>query len=85
MPRFIFRYSRPGPRPAEHLERCRNLPGVTVLDDSAPRMLLVEADADHLEALKASLPGWTVSQEESYHLPGPHPSIEQARDLEEPQ
>ena len=50
MGRFILRYRGPGQKPAKDVARVRELSEVRVLDDSAPRMLLVEAPAEDASA-----------------------------------
>ncbi len=69
MSRFILRYRGTGAKPAGDVERVRALPSVTVLDDSSPRMLLVEAPQTELNALVDSMPGWIVTQERMIPLP----------------
>lgn len=69
MSRFILRYRGTGPKPTVDVERIRALPSVTVLDDSSPRMLLVEAPQTELKALVDSMPGWIMTQEQMIPLP----------------
>jgi hypothetical protein len=73
MGRFILRYRGAGPKPAEDVDRIHHWPHLRVLDDSSPRMLLVEGSPSDLEALVGSLPDWMVSQERTYRVPDPHP------------
>jgi hypothetical protein len=73
MSRFILRYRGAGAKPTEDVDRIRRLPHLHVLDDSSPRMLLVEGSPDDLQALVGLLRDWTVSQERTYRLPDPRP------------
>ncbi len=73
MGRFILRYRGPGQKPAEDVARVRELSEVRVLDDSSPRMLLVEAPAEAKGTLADALPGWLVSEEKTYRIPDPRP------------
>ncbi len=73
MGRFILRYRGVGPKPAEDVERIRCFPHLYVLDDSSPRMLLVEGSPDDLQTLVGSLRDWMVSKEQTYRLPDPLP------------
>ena len=70
--RAIFRYSGANPKPAEDIERIKQIPGLDVLDES-PRMLLVEADWPTAQSLAATLPNWTLSTESTYDIPEKRP------------
>ncbi len=74
MDRFILRFKGRG-ETAEDLERIRSAPGVTVLDDAASRMLLVEASSETVEGLVKSMPGWIFTREQMVRLPDPRPKI----------
>ncbi len=67
-----MRYVGEGLRPAADVQRIREAPGLTVLDDGT-QMLLVEASAGRLRELMGSLPGWTCTPERSLRLPDPRP------------
>ncbi len=69
MDRFILRFQGSGPKPAEDIERIRTLSNTTVLDDSSPRMILVEAPEAELKALVDTMPGWVISKERTIPLP----------------
>jgi hypothetical protein len=84
MHRFILRYRGQGAKPAADVERVRNLKGAKVLDDSSPRMLLVEAHEETLRGAVADLHDWMVSPERTYAVPQPSPILEAARDLKPP-
>jgi hypothetical protein len=84
MHRFILRYRGPGAKPAADVEHVRNLEGAKVLDDSSPRMLLVEAPEETLRGAVASLRDWMVAPEQTYAAPRPSPILEAARDLKPP-
>jgi hypothetical protein len=73
MNRFILRYRGEGPKPAEDVERIRSLEQVRVLDDSSPRMLLVEGPGTGLKTLVASMPQWVLTPERMIPLPDPRP------------
>lgn len=66
--RFVLRYQGTGPPPGADLARIADLSGAVILD-SSPRMLLVEADADGLGVLAATLADWVMAPEQ--HLPLP--------------
>jgi hypothetical protein len=71
MNRFILRYRGEGQKPAEDVERVRSLEEVRVLDESSPRMLLVEGPGTRLKTLVASMPQWVLSPERMVPLPDP--------------
>jgi hypothetical protein len=73
MSRFILRFRGTGLKPAEDVERICALRNTTVLDDSSPRMLLVEAPEAELKALVDAMPGWVMTQERMISLPDPRP------------
>lgn len=73
MRRFILRYRGPEPQAAKDVERIRHLRHVKVIDDSSPRMLLVEAPEVEVKSLMASMPGWIMTPEQMVPLPDPRP------------
>lgn len=73
MSRFILRYIGMGTKPNTDIERIHASSDVTVLDDSSPRMVLVEASGADLRALVDSMPEWVVAEERMIKLPDPHP------------
>lgn len=75
MGRFILRFRGTGPKPAEDVEHIRALPNISVLDDSSPRMLLVEAPEAELKALIDSMSGWVMTPERMIPLPDPRPKL----------
>jgi hypothetical protein len=77
--RFILRYRGQGAKPTSDVARLRSLPGVSVIDDSSPRMVLVEAPEEALRRLVEQTHDWVMSHEQTYHLPTPHPSLDKAR------
>jgi hypothetical protein len=81
MDRFILRFRGPSPGPAEDIQRIRSLRRLTVIDDSSPRMLLVEAPETELKALVDSMPGWIVTQEKMVPLPDPRPKPRKSDDM----
>jgi hypothetical protein len=71
--RFILRFTGRGAMPGSDLEQVRSVPGVTVLDSSSPRMLLVEASPRAVRQLAEALPEWTYALEQTIPRPGPRP------------
>jgi hypothetical protein len=55
----------------EDLDRIEKAPGVTVLDHSVKRALLLEGSDDAVEALRGQLPNSIVAREVTYPRPGP--------------
>jgi hypothetical protein len=78
---FILRFRGQGRKPAADVARIRSLAQLTVLDDSSPRMLLVEAPEEPLATLMAALPDWMMTRERRIPLPDPRPRP--GRDVEE--
>jgi hypothetical protein len=77
MSRFVLRFRGKGPAPADDIERIRALPKTKVLDNTSPRMLLVEAPEEDLRALVDSLPEWVMTPEKMISLPDPRPKLHQ--------
>ena len=75
MDRYILRFRGPSPGLPEDIQRIRSLRRLTVIDDSSPRMLLVEAPESELRALVDSMPGWIMTQEKMIPLPDPRPKL----------
>jgi hypothetical protein len=73
MRRFILRYRGEGSKPAEDVSRIRSLQSIKVLDESSPRMLLVEGPGTRLKALVESMPEWVLTPERIISLPDPRP------------
>jgi hypothetical protein len=73
MSRFILRYQGEGSKPAEDVSRIRSLQSIKVLDESSPRMLLVEGPGAGLKALVESMPEWILTPERMIPLPDPRP------------
>ena len=73
MNRFILRYRGQGSKPAADVHRIRSLENTKVLDDSSPRMLLVEGPEAGLKALVESMPQWVLTPERMIPLPDPRP------------
>jgi hypothetical protein len=84
MPRFILRYRGQGEKPAHDVEHLRGLKDTQVLDESSPRMLLVEAPEATVRTAVDAMPDWIVSQERTYSVPRPSPILERAKDLKPP-
>jgi len=75
MGHFILRFTGRGAAPDSDLERIRSTPGVSILDSSSSRMLLVEAPSDTVSQLAETLPGWSWTSERTIPLPDPRPKI----------
>jgi len=73
MNRFILRYQGEGSKPAEDVNRIRSLENIKVLDESSPRMLLVEGAGARLKALVESMPEWVLTPQRMIPLPDPRP------------
>jgi hypothetical protein len=73
--RYILRFRGASSKPPEDVERIRASKNITVLDDSSPRMLLVEAPQVELKALVDAMPGWIVTPEQMIPLPDPRPKL----------
>jgi hypothetical protein len=82
MDKYVLRYEGELPRPPADIERIQTCPELKILDDSSPRMLLVEATGKLLEALIDSLPNWVMAQERSFPLPDTRRRVRKKR-LEE--
>lgn len=76
---FLFRHADPA---EEDIAQIANTPGVTILDHSVGRAILVEAPAPVVNQLRDSLDNWILAEEKSYPQPGPH--VEQVTDPTEP-
>ena len=74
MGRYILRFRGQGAIPEDDLRRIQARPGVHIVE-STDRMLLLDAEPDQLHALKASLPDWVMSEEETFSAPDPRRSI----------
>jgi len=66
--RFILHYGQSPSAPLAHVEQIRAARGVKVIDE-APNMLLVDGDESVLKSKIASMPGWSLSPEETIPLP----------------
>lgn len=76
MGRFILIFRGKGPKPIEDVERFRTLRNTTVLDDSSPRMILVEAPDTELKELVDTMLGWIIVQEKMIPLPDIRPMLD---------
>ncbi|MCL4800631.1 MAG: hypothetical protein KJ025_13650 [Burkholderiales bacterium] len=75
MARFILRFRGPGAKPAADVARVKQCAGVTVLDESTPRMLLVEGARSKVLQLAGRLEGWVASEDQAVRLPDPRPKV----------
>ncbi len=73
--KFILRYCGKGGKPADAVARVKAADDVKVVDDSSPRMLLVEGPKAAVEALAGSLADWVMSEERTVKLPNPRPRV----------
>ncbi len=71
MAHYIVKFSGDKP-PHEDLERIDQAPGVTVIDRTANRAMLLEASAKAVAALDRQLKDWTVAEEVVYPPPRGH-------------
>lgn len=70
--RYVLRYRGRGLSPAAgDLARIHDLAGVTVVDESAPTMVLVDVDEEAAGDLADALPGWIVAPDQTFALPDP--------------
>jgi len=61
--------------PEADTARIRALEGLVIVDDSSPRMLLVEAPPDELKTLVGQMSDWILTPEEMIPLPDLRPKI----------
>jgi hypothetical protein len=73
MKRFIFRFRGKGETSAGDVERIRS--ASRVVDDSSPRMLLVEVAEKKARELAGTLKDWAVSEERQLSHPNPRPKL----------
>ncbi|HVL03617.1 MAG TPA: hypothetical protein VM386_04185 [Acidimicrobiales bacterium] len=67
--RYVLRYRGQGAKPPADVEHVRHLSGITVLDESSSKMLLVECDDESTTRLAEALPGWIVAPEQTFDVP----------------
>ena len=67
--RYVLRYRGTGPKPAADVESARRLAGITVVDESAAKMLLVECDEAEAAGLAEALPNWVIAPERTFDVP----------------
>jgi len=73
--KFILRYCGKGAKPAAQVARVKACEDVKLLDESSPRMLLVEGARQAVASLAETLPDWVVSEERAVKLPDPRPQV----------
>jgi len=78
--RFVLRYRGEGAKPEADVRRVRALADTVVVDDSSPRMLLVEAHDGPLRDLLGSLPDWLMAPEQTYAVPDTRKKVERTPD-----
>lgn len=67
--RYVLRYRGQGAKPSADVEHVRHLAGITVLDESSSKMVLVECDEESTTALAEALPDWVVAPEQTFDVP----------------
>ena len=67
--RYVLRYRGAGSKPAADVQAARHLAGITVVDESAPKMLLVECDEGMAAGLAETLPDWVIAPERTFDVP----------------
>jgi hypothetical protein len=77
--RFILRFRGAEQTRAADVARIRALPHIAILDDSSPRMLLVEAPEEELKSLMESMPDWVMAPERYIPLPDSQPKLREKR------
>ena len=77
--KFILRYCGKGAKPATVVARVKASEDVKLLDDSSPRMLLVEGPKQAVEALAGTMSDWVVSAERTMKVPNPRPQVRSKR------
>jgi hypothetical protein len=77
--KFILRYCGKGTKPTNAVARVKACEDVKLLDDSSPRMLLVEGPKQAVEALAGTMSDWVVSAERTVKLPNPRPQVRSKR------
>jgi hypothetical protein len=65
---LLLRQSEPT---EDDLNLIASTPGVTVLDQTFNRALLLEGSEEAVSALSEQLPDWLVAEQVSYGRPGP--------------
>lgn len=73
MSRYVLVYRDTEPDP-EDLKRIAAAPGVTVVDHTGTRAMLLEASDKAINALRNQLGGWTIAPQTTY--PPPLPAFE---------
>ena len=53
-------------------DRIRRMPGLTIVDETGDRSMLVDATDDAVTELRSTLKDWLVEPEVAYPRPGPH-------------
>jgi len=71
MPRYIL-VARSRTADDAEIERIRRTPGLTVVDETANRAMLVDASEEAATELRSELRDWQIEEEISYSRPGPH-------------
>ena len=80
MSKYILRSDESGPYTSNDVaKRIDAMASVTVVDQSSPKMLLVDGPDAIVVELADSLPGWTASPERTVSLPDTRPMPEENR------
>lgn len=75
MARLIVRYRGQGSRPESVIRQIRQMPNVSIVDDS-DRMLLVDGPEAPLRDLLQPFDDWLIAAEKKYPIPGNRKRIE---------
>lgn len=70
MARYVLLRRKKSPEPAE-LESIAALPGVTIVDQTVARALLIDASDESVAILRSRLKDWIIAEEVEYPRPSP--------------
>jgi hypothetical protein len=60
---FVLYYAGPHLPPDNHQREIRAIPGLRVLDEASPKLMLVDAPEEPLQKTLSELEGWTFERE----------------------
>jgi hypothetical protein len=66
--KYILRFTGRGEKPRKDVRKIEDAP-LRIVDDSSPRMVLVDGAPDVVKELEASLDDWTAIAEQMVPLP----------------
>ncbi len=70
MSRYVLLFQHAEPK-SEDLERIASAPGVTVVDHTVNKAMLLEGSDEAVATLRDQLDGWVVAKQVTYPPPGP--------------